>query len=57
LRTADAVGDVAPQQLGATFAGYVFVYAVLLVAYLVVVGHLAAEGPKAAAPVAAGSPP
>ncbi|HEY7799817.1 MAG TPA: cytochrome ubiquinol oxidase subunit I [Hyphomonadaceae bacterium] len=48
LRTADAVGDVAPQLLGATFAGYVFVYAVLLVAYLVVVGHMAAEGPKSA---------
>jgi cytochrome d ubiquinol oxidase subunit I len=57
LRTAWAVGDVAPQQLGATFAGYVFVYAVLLVAYLVVVGHLAAEGPKSAAPVIAGTPP
>jgi cytochrome d ubiquinol oxidase subunit I len=57
LRTADAVGDVAPQQLGATFAGYVFVYAVMLVAYLVVVGHMAAEGPKSAvAQIPGGTP-
>ena len=49
VRTADAVGDVPPQQLGATFAGYVFVYGVLLVAYLVVIAHLAAAGAEAAA--------
>jgi cytochrome bd ubiquinol oxidase subunit I len=44
LRTADAAGDVPPQYLGATFAGYLFVYAVLLLAYLVVLTHLAGKG-------------
>ncbi len=44
LRTADAVGDVPPQYLGATLAGYLFVYGVMLLAYLVVLTHLAAKG-------------
>jgi cytochrome d ubiquinol oxidase subunit I len=48
LRTADAVGDVPPQYLGATFAGYAFVYGVMLVAYLVVLTHLAANGAEPA---------
>ena len=46
LRTSDAVGDVPPHYLGATFAGYVFVYAVMLVAFVVVLTHLAAKGPE-----------
>jgi cytochrome d ubiquinol oxidase subunit I len=44
LRTADAAGDVPAQYLGASFAGYVFVYAVMLVAYFVVLTHLAGKG-------------
>lgn len=44
LRTADAVGDVPAQYLGASFAGYVFVYAVMLLAYLVVLTHIAGKG-------------
>ena len=44
LRTADAVGDVPAQFLGASFTGYVLVYAVMLLAYLVVLTHLAGQG-------------
>jgi cytochrome d ubiquinol oxidase subunit I len=44
LRTADAIGDVPGHYLGASFAGYVFVYAVMLLAYLVVLVHLAGKG-------------
>ncbi len=44
LRTADAAGDVPPQYLGASFALYVFVYTVMLLAYLVVLAHLAGKG-------------
>jgi hypothetical protein len=35
---------VPAQYLGASFAGYVFVYAVMLVAYFVVLTHLAGKG-------------
>ena len=44
LRTVDAAGDVPGHYLGASFAGYVFVYAVMLLAYLVVLVHLAGKG-------------
>ena len=44
LRTVEAAGDVPAQYLGASFAGYVFVYAVMLLAYLVVLVHLAGNG-------------
>jgi cytochrome d ubiquinol oxidase subunit I len=44
LRTADAVGDVPAQYLGASFVGYVFVYGVMLLAYLVVLTHMAGKG-------------
>jgi cytochrome bd ubiquinol oxidase subunit I len=49
LRTADAAGDVPGQYLGASFAGYVFVYAVMLLAYLVVLVHLAGKGAESEA--------
>jgi cytochrome d ubiquinol oxidase subunit I len=44
LRTADAVGRVPEAALGASFAGYLLVYSVMLVAYVVVLTHLAREG-------------
>jgi cytochrome bd ubiquinol oxidase subunit I len=56
LRTIDAAGDVPPQYLGATFAGYVFVYGVMLVAYLVVLTHLAAKGAESGAAAIPGTP-
>jgi cytochrome d ubiquinol oxidase subunit I len=46
LRTADAVGRVPDAALGASLAGYVFVYSVMLLAYIVVLTHLAREGAK-----------
>ena len=47
LRTEEAVGRVPPAALGASFAGYLFVYGVMLLAYMVVLTHLAREGAKA----------
>ena len=44
LRTAQAVGDVGPARLGASLTGYVLTYAALLIAYFVVLTHLAASG-------------
>lgn len=46
LRTADAVGRVPDAALGASLAGYALVYSVMLVAYVVVLTHLAGEGAK-----------
>jgi cytochrome d ubiquinol oxidase subunit I len=46
LRTADAVGRVPDAALGASFAGYLLVYSVMLAAYVVVLTHLAREGAK-----------
>jgi cytochrome bd ubiquinol oxidase subunit I len=50
LRTADAVGDVTGMQLGASFTGYVLTYAATLLAYLVVLTHLARKGASGAEP-------
>lgn len=47
LRTTDAVGRVPDAALGASFAGYLLVYGVMLVAYVVVLTHLARVGAKA----------
>ncbi len=47
LRTADAVGRVPDAALGASFAGYLLVYGVMLTAYVVVLTRLAREGAKA----------
>jgi cytochrome d ubiquinol oxidase subunit I len=44
MRTAEAVGDISGAQLGASFLGYLLTYSLLLVAYLVVLTHLARKG-------------
>ena len=49
LRTADAAGDITGAQLGASLTGYILTYAVMFVAYLVVLTHMAGEG-EASAP-------
>src|SRR5438445_729414 len=41
LRTAQAVGEASGAELGASFTGYVLTYALLLIAYLVVLTHMA----------------
>ena len=46
LRTADAVGRVPEAALGASFAGYLLVYSVMLVSYVVVLTYMAREGAK-----------
>src|SRR6266581_4802801 len=47
LKTADAVGGVSGAQLGASLTGYVITYTVMLIAYLVVLTHLAGKGAQA----------
>jgi cytochrome d ubiquinol oxidase subunit I len=47
LRTADAAGRVPEAALGASLTGYAVVYGVMLLAYIVVLTHLAREGAKA----------
>ncbi len=44
LRTKDAVGEISGAQLGASLTGYVLTYALLFVAYMVVITHLAGKG-------------
>ena len=44
LRTSEAVGRVAEASLGASFTGYLATYALMLVAYMVVLTHLAGKG-------------
>jgi len=44
LRTRDAVGAVGPARLGASLTFYALTYAALLIAYFVVLTHLAASG-------------
>jgi len=44
LRTADAVGPVGEAQLGSSLTSYIITYALLLVAYMVVLTHLAGKG-------------
>jgi cytochrome bd ubiquinol oxidase subunit I len=44
LRTREAVGGVSGAQLGASLTGYIITYTVMLVAYLVVLTHLAGKG-------------
>ncbi len=46
LRTAAAAGRVPEAAIGASLAGYAFVYGAMLVAYVVVLTHLAREGAK-----------
>jgi cytochrome d ubiquinol oxidase subunit I len=47
LRTADAAGQVREAAIGASLTGYALVYSVMLLAYMVVVTHLAGEEAKA----------
>jgi cytochrome bd ubiquinol oxidase subunit I len=47
LRTADAVGQVPEAAIGASLTGYLLVYSVMLLAYMVVLTHMAGEGAKA----------
>jgi cytochrome d ubiquinol oxidase subunit I len=44
LRTKDAVGHVGAAQLGASFTLYLLAYALMFVAYMVVLTHLAGKG-------------
>jgi cytochrome d ubiquinol oxidase subunit I len=46
LRTEDAAGRVAEASLGASFTGYALVYGVMLLAYMVVLTHMAGEGAR-----------
>lgn len=44
LRTADATGPVSGAELGASITSYLITYALLLVAYMVVLTHIAGKG-------------
>jgi cytochrome d ubiquinol oxidase subunit I len=44
LKTADAVGRASGAELGASLTGYVVTYALMLLAYMVVLTHLAGKG-------------
>jgi len=56
LRTHEAVGTVPPASLGASLAGYVGTYALMLAAYVVVVAHLASKDLHGTPAVASGAP-
>ena len=47
LKTADAAGSASGAQLGASLTSYVITYTVMLIAYLVVLTHLAGKGAQA----------
>jgi len=47
LKTADAAGPASGAQLGASLTGYIITYTVMLIAYLVVLTHLAGKGTAA----------
>jgi cytochrome bd ubiquinol oxidase subunit I len=46
LRTADAVGEASGAELGASLTAYVMTYSLLLIAYMVVLTHLAGKGSR-----------
>ena len=60
LRTADAAGPVSGAELGASITSYLITYGLLLVAYMVVLTHIAGKGAGVTAPssgnVTAGAP-
>jgi len=56
LRTADAAGPASGAQLGASLTGYLITYGVMLIAYMVVLTHLAGKGGGARASPAAALP-
>ena len=47
LKTADAVGSAPGAALGASLTGYILTYAAMLIAYMVVLTHLAGKGAHA----------
>jgi cytochrome d ubiquinol oxidase subunit I len=44
LRTKDAAGDITGAQLGVSLTGYALTYALLFIAYMVVLTHIAGTG-------------
>src|SRR5688572_1178816 len=50
LRTDEAVGQVSGAQIGASLMGYVITYALMFIAYMVVLTHLAGKGAGVAEP-------
>jgi cytochrome d ubiquinol oxidase subunit I len=46
LRTRDAVGPISGAQLGASLTGYILTYALMFIAYLIVLTHMAGKGAK-----------
>src|SRR5688572_28723550 len=54
LRTADAAGPASGAQLGASLTGYVLTYSLMLIAYMIVLTHLAGQGGAPAADPKAG---
>ena len=44
LRTAEAAGDASGAQLGASLTSYVLTYALMLIAYMIVLTHMAGKG-------------
>jgi cytochrome d ubiquinol oxidase subunit I len=44
LRTADAVGRISGAQLGASLTGYILTYTLMVIAYMVVLTHMAGKG-------------
>jgi cytochrome bd ubiquinol oxidase subunit I len=44
LRTADAAGNASGAQLGASLTGYVLTYTLMLLAYMIVLTHMAGKG-------------
>ena len=55
LRTADAVGPASGAHLGSSLTAYIITYALMLVAYLVVLTHLAGKGGAPQADAKAGA--
>lgn len=56
LRTAEAAGPITGAQLGASLTGYIITYGMMLVAYMVVLTHLAGTGSGPEAPRASAVP-
>lgn len=46
LRTADAAGKASEAQIGASLTGYIVTYAAMLLAYMVVITHIAGKGAR-----------
>jgi len=51
LRTADAAGGISSAQLGASLTGYAVTYGLMLIAYMVVLTHMAGKGAAAVVPM------